>query len=194
MFTDYFRGRILRDDPTKAHTLDRILRWANRWAEVRYRYLNHYLRDDPDHWQRLEQRGFRDAGDHANEIVHTSSIQDDCLLAESKWFNPIHRSLFFDVYRLGVRESRRLGTYLDIGLPSHLNLVLTLISSLPFKLERTAGVRKERILMGNRLYQSLHPLARRAHAKGNKRTPERSTPRSGHGRSGQAKFETAIHE
>ncbi|KAI1660067.1 hypothetical protein F4813DRAFT_350858 [Daldinia decipiens] len=108
MFYEHFRGRILRDDETKAHTLARVLGWADRWAEVRYRYLNHYLRDDPDHWMRADQRAFREAGDHANEIVHTSSLQDDCLLAESKWFIPVHRALFFDVYRLGVREGRRL--------------------------------------------------------------------------------------
>ncbi|KAI0852695.1 hypothetical protein F5Y00DRAFT_273215 [Daldinia vernicosa] len=108
MFYEHFRGRILRDDETKAHTLGRVLGWADKWAEVRYRYLNHYLRDDPDHWMRADQRAFREAGDHANEIVHTSSIQDDCLLAESNWFAPVHRALFFDVYRLGVREGRRL--------------------------------------------------------------------------------------
>ncbi|KAI0117192.1 hypothetical protein F4814DRAFT_415510 [Daldinia grandis] len=108
MFYDHFRGRILRDDATKAQTLARALAWADKWAEVRYRYLNHYLRDDPDHWMRAEQRAFREAGDHANEIVHTSSVQEDSLLAESKWFAPVHRALFFDVYRLGVREGRRL--------------------------------------------------------------------------------------
>ncbi|KAI1478397.1 hypothetical protein F4774DRAFT_166244 [Daldinia eschscholtzii] len=108
MFYDHFRGRILRDDPTKVQTLDRVLRWCDKWAEVRYRYMNHYLRDDPDNWMRAEQGPFREAGDHANEIVHTSSLQDDCQLAESHWFIPEHRALFFDVYRLGVREARRL--------------------------------------------------------------------------------------
>ncbi|KAI1804154.1 hypothetical protein F4811DRAFT_571480 [Daldinia bambusicola] len=108
MFYDHFRGRILKDDATKVQTMERILRWSDRWAEVRYRYLNHYLRDDPDNWERLEERQLKEAGDHANEIVHSSSLQDDCQLAESHWFVPEHRALFFDVYKLGVREARRL--------------------------------------------------------------------------------------
>ncbi|KAI1081075.1 hypothetical protein F5B20DRAFT_70962 [Whalleya microplaca] len=70
LYAGTYRDGVLQRDGSKKATLKRSLEWCESWAEVRYRFLNHYLRDDPAHWSRLEGEFYQSSGDHANLLIH----------------------------------------------------------------------------------------------------------------------------
>ncbi|OTA91653.1 hypothetical protein M434DRAFT_12974 [Hypoxylon sp. CO27-5] len=110
---DYFRERyrnpLLRGSNwTKRVMMKRAFDWADNWAEVRYRFLNHYVRDDPDYHTFMQNQAFRNSGDQANRLVHRSAIEEDTDLMEFKWYPKTFRSLYVNVYRLTLRQARRL--------------------------------------------------------------------------------------
>lgn len=108
LFLGRYRPILLEDDKTKRKTLTRALDWGDKWAQVRYRFLSHYLRDDPTHWQTYSSGFSKTAGDLANMIVHTSAVEIDCELAETLYFTDQHRAAYRDVYGLTAEEGRRL--------------------------------------------------------------------------------------
>ncbi|KAI1394119.1 uncharacterized protein F4822DRAFT_387111, partial [Hypoxylon trugodes] len=103
-----YRDKLLDGDSNLQVTLQRSLEWADRWAEVRFRFLHHYLRDDPTYYGGMDEGGMRKAGLRANAIVHESGVEIDCELAESKWFTDEYRELYLYVYGLTTKEGRRL--------------------------------------------------------------------------------------
>ncbi|KAI0136054.1 hypothetical protein F4776DRAFT_119290 [Hypoxylon sp. NC0597] len=109
MFQARYRNPILNLAGTKREMLDRALNWVDNWAEVRYRFLNHYLRDDPDHYGIIDNNNdFTYSGEQANRLVHRSAIEADNDLVECRWFNDTYKSLYFHVYRLTIAQARRL--------------------------------------------------------------------------------------
>ncbi|KAI0009910.1 hypothetical protein F4779DRAFT_334595 [Xylariaceae sp. FL0662B] len=108
MFREKYRSGVLQRDGSRKATLMRTLEWADRWVEVRYRFLNHYLRDDPKYWVKIREKYFEDAGDKANAIVHESAVEVDCDIAESKLFTGVDRVLYEQVYGLTIEQGGRL--------------------------------------------------------------------------------------
>lgn len=80
-------------------------------AEVRYRFLNHFLRDDPDHWETMGLSELRQAGDNANALVHRSAVEEDCMVAATLWFQKRDRRMYRHVYGLRVKMGARLSKH-----------------------------------------------------------------------------------
>ncbi|KAI0175902.1 hypothetical protein GGR52DRAFT_538604 [Hypoxylon sp. FL1284] len=108
MFEERFRLDLLQDDNGRAATLRRVLDWGEKWVEVRYRFLHHFLRDDPRHWERMEEEYYQTSGNSANNIIHQSSVEEDCLIAGSTWFDTDSRAMYKHVYGFTVRHGVRL--------------------------------------------------------------------------------------
>ncbi|KAI1493397.1 hypothetical protein F5X96DRAFT_209535 [Biscogniauxia mediterranea] len=103
-FERRFLKSVLRRDGTSPVTLDRALQYADNWTEVRYRFMNHYLRDDPYYYQELRQDAPRAAAERANFLTHGSQVEEDCYVAQSTWFSDKDRKLYEYIYRLTITE------------------------------------------------------------------------------------------
>ncbi|KAI1335295.1 hypothetical protein F5Y15DRAFT_428320 [Xylariaceae sp. FL0016] len=122
---------------TFGNRLNPLFDWAKHWAEVRYRFLNHALQDDPD-----ERRGAintgrgRAKGNSANKLVHESNIENDCWLVNTQivgsyGFNAQDRLLFQSLCRFAPEDAQQLSTCMGshTGLPSDIPPLFDYIAS-----------------------------------------------------------------
>ncbi|KAI1430749.1 hypothetical protein GGR50DRAFT_161530 [Xylaria sp. CBS 124048] len=119
-------------------TIDDLFGWARSWAEVRYRFLNHALRDDPNLWLDFCDGRPRRKGDAANSIVHDSNVLEDARLVEFKvignfGYSKADRRIFESLYMITPEEGRKLfrfaskSTGLRPGLPTVFRFCATFI-------------------------------------------------------------------
>ncbi|CAJ2502069.1 Uu.00g049220.m01.CDS01 [Anthostomella pinea] len=90
-----------------------LFTWARCWAEVRYRFLNHCLRDDPLEHASMRPKDINDKGNDANALVHESRIEDDCWLVQFNkqggiGFSNPDRTFFKKLYLLEPEEAQHL--------------------------------------------------------------------------------------
>ncbi|KAJ8107286.1 hypothetical protein ONZ43_g6781 [Nemania bipapillata] len=110
------------------YPLSTIFDWARDWAEVRYRFANHALRDDIHQWAKYDDGPAHVKGNNANAAVHNSNVLLDAQLVEftsrhSTGYSDTDRDIFWELYLLTPEEGRQLSQYsgvstgLRIGLP-----------------------------------------------------------------------------
>ncbi|KAI1181257.1 hypothetical protein F4777DRAFT_9064 [Nemania sp. FL0916] len=108
--------------------LDDLFNFSRNFGEVRYRFLNHALRDDPTRWPIYESGHPLNKGNNANAMIHESNLLEDAKLVEfrsvgNRGFSDQDRALFTELYKLTPEEGRQLLKYsgpysgLRIGLP-----------------------------------------------------------------------------
>jgi len=123
-FEAVFKTNIRNIDMTP----EQIMGFARAWAEIRYRYLNHALRDDPYEWINFQSGPAHVKGNAANALVHESNILEDAKVVEflrigSMGYNDSDRGLFERLYLISPEEAQKLGGYcgqstgLRVGLP-----------------------------------------------------------------------------
>ncbi|KAK7746604.1 hypothetical protein SLS62_009325 [Diatrype stigma] len=99
------------------HALERSLRWVDNWAQARYRFMEHALRDDPDQWTYFYNN--RRLGDMANRLVHDPDLASDCDIAGSTWFDTTaKREMFWYTYAISVGDARILSECFICYFPS----------------------------------------------------------------------------
>ncbi|KAI0522216.1 hypothetical protein F5B22DRAFT_593332 [Xylaria bambusicola] len=125
---DLYRRNLGRDFGDKNYTLEEIMHMARSWGEVRYRFMNHLLRDDPNMGPTYSMGHRRIKGDAANEMIHESNVVADSKLVEFRMDKGIgytaqDRAIFEQTYLLTPEEGREIvsnsgqNTGLRIGLP-----------------------------------------------------------------------------
>ncbi|KAI0395165.1 hypothetical protein F5Y17DRAFT_218352 [Xylariaceae sp. FL0594] len=108
---------------------EKLMDYARCWTEVRYRFLNHCLRDDPQEWFNFSTGPRVSKGTTANQLIHKSNVKEDARVVEFKrvkqlGFDDKDRALFEQVYLLSPEHGRQLATYcednagLRAGLPN----------------------------------------------------------------------------
>lgn len=95
-----------------------IFDFARAWAEVRYRFANHALRDDPRTWLTYNSGAPFNRGNAANATVHDSNVLHDARLVEFKFlrgvgFHDTDRGVFQELYQLTPEEGRQLSKFLS---------------------------------------------------------------------------------
>ncbi|KAI0201708.1 hypothetical protein F4808DRAFT_469040 [Astrocystis sublimbata] len=117
-----------------------IFSYARSWSEVRYRFMNHALRDDPAYNDKYSTgRGFN-KGTEANTIVHKSNVLLDAVMCEFQLlrgtgYNDQDRYIFQELYQLSPEEGRELLRFtgdnngLRIGLSPVFNYFISFINS-----------------------------------------------------------------
>ncbi|KAI5919639.1 hypothetical protein F4810DRAFT_476092 [Camillea tinctor] len=103
-FERRFRGSAFDNDATHRAKLDRTLGWTEDWAQARYRFFNHYLRDEP--WWCVEylEEEQRIAGQGADHILHDADLTGDSAIIESKWFRDRDQLLYQRTYRMSIHD------------------------------------------------------------------------------------------
>ncbi|KAI0458110.1 hypothetical protein F5B21DRAFT_40146 [Xylaria acuta] len=120
--------RTLAEGDGQKYSFDSIFDFARSWSEVRYRFMNHALRDDPSLHAKYNSGRINVKGQGANTIVHESNLLLDARMVEfqllrSTGYNPQDRDIFQELYLLSPEEGRTLLRYtgnssgLRIGLP-----------------------------------------------------------------------------
>ncbi|TGJ81160.1 hypothetical protein E0Z10_g7614 [Xylaria hypoxylon] len=121
-------------------TLDKIFHLARCWAEVRYRYMNHSLRDDPSLYSNYNKGRTSMKGNAANAMVHESSVLLDATVVQflpigGIGYNADDRGIFQELYLLTPKEGRQLVQYtgqstgLRIGLPQVFDYIVHIINA-----------------------------------------------------------------
>ncbi|TRX98592.1 hypothetical protein FHL15_000666 [Xylaria flabelliformis] len=130
-----FIGKAYQDnlrqlaDGHDQYSIDDIFDFARSWGEVRYRFMNHALRDDPTLHTKYNSGRENNKGNAANTIVHESNLLLDARMVEFQLFkgtgyNTQDRAAFQELYILTPEEGRSLlrfntpGNGLRIGLPA----------------------------------------------------------------------------
>ncbi|KAI0195766.1 hypothetical protein EV127DRAFT_158488 [Xylaria flabelliformis] len=130
-----FIGKAYQDnlrqlqDGHAQYSIDDIFDFARSWSEVRYRFMNHALRDDPTLHTKYNSGRINNKGNAANTIVHESNLLLDARMVEFQLFkgtgyNTQDRAAFQELYTLTPEEGRSLlrfntpGNGLRIGLPA----------------------------------------------------------------------------
>ncbi|KAI8624868.1 hypothetical protein F5Y19DRAFT_280395 [Xylariaceae sp. FL1651] len=124
----------------RAEVVTNIFDWGRSWAETRYRFLNHALRDDPVEWHAYQSGPTHNKGNAANTLVHESNLLEDCKLVEflrvsSMGFTDPDRLLFQILYHLTPEEGRNLAQYygpatgLRAGLPDVFRYCVDMINA-----------------------------------------------------------------
>lgn len=80
-------------------------------AQVRYRYLNFWLRDTPEHWELMDEADYQEDGNRANDLVHQSAVQEDCVIGGTYWPTRRQRRLYALTYGLHMRDGARLSRH-----------------------------------------------------------------------------------
>ncbi|KAH8159987.1 hypothetical protein CIB48_g8270 [Xylaria polymorpha] len=120
--------RQLAEGAGERYSFDSIFDFARAWSEVRYRFMNHALRDDPTLHTRYNGGRVNTKGNAANAIVHESNLLLDARMVEflhlrGTGYSPQDRGIFEELYLLTPEEARQLLQYtggssgLRIGLP-----------------------------------------------------------------------------
>ncbi|KAI3326948.1 hypothetical protein HD806DRAFT_485550 [Xylariaceae sp. AK1471] len=126
--------------PDQQPSLQDIFGWARSWGEVRYRFMNHALKDDPYEWQNFTLGLALNKGNAANGLVHNSNVLEDCRLVELSrvggyGFSNADRQLFQRLYLLAPAEGQQLIQYtgqatgLRAGLPEVFRFCVKLIDA-----------------------------------------------------------------
>ncbi|KAI1755683.1 hypothetical protein F4782DRAFT_364170 [Xylaria castorea] len=120
--------RQLTEGDSQKYSLDSIFDYARSWSEVRYRFMNHALRDDPTLQTKYNTGRVSVKGNGANTIVHESNLLLDARMVEfqllrNTGYNTQDRDIFQELYTLSPEEGRSLLKFtgnssgLRIGLP-----------------------------------------------------------------------------
>ncbi|GAW16402.1 hypothetical protein ANO14919_058280 [Xylariales sp. No.14919] len=153
---------VLPGDPN--YTLDKIFGMARHWGEVRYRFMNHALRDDPTQSSNYNRGRTLTKGNHANSIVHESNVLLDAtvvqfLPAGGVGFNAQDRFIFQELYLLTPEEGRQLVEYtgaatgLRIGLPQVFDFCVSFINAyMDWRVRVLESARKQ--TLGNQTYRT----------------------------------------
>ncbi|RYC65235.1 hypothetical protein CHU98_g996 [Xylaria longipes] len=128
-----FLGKAYRDNLRRLageedYSIENVFDYARSWSEVRYRFMNHALRDDPTLNNKYSSGRVNMKGNAANTIVHESNLLLDARMVEFQLvrnigYNPQDREIFQELYLLTPEEGRQLLRYtsnstgLRIGLP-----------------------------------------------------------------------------
>ncbi|KAI0439453.1 hypothetical protein F4803DRAFT_564518 [Xylaria telfairii] len=121
--------RNLAEGIRERYSFDSIFDFARSWSEVRYRFMNHALRDDPTLHTRYNSGRVNTKGNAANTIVHESNVLLDARMVEflhlrGTGYAPQDRGIYEELYLLTPEEGRQLLRYsgansgLRIGLPN----------------------------------------------------------------------------
>ncbi|KAI0118347.1 hypothetical protein GGR51DRAFT_213013 [Nemania sp. FL0031] len=121
------------------YSIPDIFEWARAWAEVRYRFLNHSLRDDPNLWVNFNAGPYLTKGNAANAAVHESNVVLDSQMVEFKnvrgtGYTDRDRDIFNQLYILTPEEGRKLLQYsgtstgLRPGLPAVFDYIIDFIN------------------------------------------------------------------
>ncbi|KAI3329636.1 hypothetical protein F4824DRAFT_481562 [Ustulina deusta] len=122
-------------------SLENVFQMARSWGEVRYRFMNHALRDDPNLGPSYNTGRRLAKGNAANAIVHESNVLLDSKMVEFRALNntgytPQDRAIFQELYLLTPEEGRQLIEYsgpttgLRIGLPQVFGYCVSFINAL----------------------------------------------------------------
>jgi hypothetical protein len=117
--------------------LAEVYEWARSWADVRYRFLNHALRDDPVefvHFKGGDHNPLMAKGIAANSLVHSSDVRNDYKIinvlraggfgkVNTRGFDATDREFFQTLYGITPTEASQVDKYsgvvtgLRMGLP-----------------------------------------------------------------------------
>ncbi|KAI0487601.1 hypothetical protein F4859DRAFT_263097 [Xylaria cf. heliscus] len=120
--------RPLAEGDKQRYSMDTIFDYARSWSEVRYRFMNHSLRDDPSLHNKYNNGRISNKGNGANTMVHESNLLLDARMVEFQLirgtgYNPQDRVIYEELYLMTPEEGRELIRYtsnqsgLRIGLP-----------------------------------------------------------------------------
>jgi hypothetical protein len=114
VFERLYAANLIPQPPAERPSLQDVFGWARCWAEVRYRFMNHALKDDPLEWVNFMTGPAAGKGNAANELVHSSDVIVDCqVVAFSRvgryGFNNTDRRVFNRLYLLTLQEGQQLG-------------------------------------------------------------------------------------
>ncbi|KAI0551423.1 hypothetical protein F4679DRAFT_593537 [Xylaria curta] len=123
-----YQDNLRQLNDSQPYPLDDIFDFARSWSEVRYRFLNHALRDDPTLHTKYNTGRINTKGIGANTIVHESNLLLDARMVEFQLlrgtgYHAQDRDAFQELYTLTPEEGRSLlrftgtTTGLRIGLP-----------------------------------------------------------------------------
>ncbi|KAI0968833.1 hypothetical protein F4678DRAFT_441556 [Xylaria arbuscula] len=122
------------------YSLDNIFHMARSWGEVRYRFMNHSLRDDYTSGPKYNAGRQLAKGNAANAIVHESNVLLDAQMVEFRsakniGYTATDRDIFEELYILTPEDGRRLVEYssansgLRVGLPQVFTFVAQFINA-----------------------------------------------------------------
>ncbi|KAJ3556731.1 hypothetical protein NPX13_g10075 [Xylaria arbuscula] len=125
---DLYQNNLGRAYGDENYELESIFDLARKWGEVRYRYLNHTNRDDPNYGVKYNTGHQLTKGNNANAMVHESDVLGDSKIVEFRnvngiGFTPADRVIFEETYMLTPEEGRQIlqasgpNSGLRIGLP-----------------------------------------------------------------------------
>ncbi|KAF2963404.1 hypothetical protein GQX73_g10167 [Xylaria multiplex] len=128
VMTDIYQTNLGQQPGDPNYTLEKIFSMARSWAEVRYRFCNHALRDDPYQHAAYNTGRPLAKGNAANSIVHESNVLLDAVVTQflpigGLGYGPADRDIFHELYLLTAEQGKQLarytgsGTGLRIGLP-----------------------------------------------------------------------------
>ncbi|KAI1309657.1 hypothetical protein F5Y03DRAFT_348387 [Xylaria venustula] len=124
----------------KMYSLDNIFHMARSWGEVRYRFMNHSLRDDYSHGPKYNAGRQLAKGNAANGMIHESNVLLDAQMIEFRsarniGYNANDREIFQELYMLTPADGRQLIEYsgldsgLRVGLPQVFAFIVQFINA-----------------------------------------------------------------
>ncbi|KAI1734794.1 hypothetical protein F4680DRAFT_453528 [Xylaria scruposa] len=122
-----YKDNLRQLQDSHPYPLDDIFNFARSWSEVRYRFLNHALRDDPTLHAKYDIGRINVKGNGANAMVHDANLLLDARMVEFRLlrgigFSDPDRDAFQELYALTPEQGRSLlrftgnSTGLRIGL------------------------------------------------------------------------------
>ncbi|KAI1420825.1 hypothetical protein F5Y12DRAFT_787947 [Xylaria sp. FL1777] len=125
---ELYQDNLGQQPGDQIYSLENIFHMARAWSEVRYRFMNHALRDDPNLGPSYNSGRQHTKGNSANAIIHESNILLDAKMVEFRaasnmGYAPVDRGIFQELYLLSPEEGRQLLAYsgpntgLRVGLP-----------------------------------------------------------------------------
>lgn len=125
---DLYQHHLGQQYGDENYSLDSVFGLARSWGEVRYRFMNHLLRDDPHMGTTYNAGRPLAKGNAANAMVHESNVLLDSRIVEFSdvngiGFTPADRAIFEQTYLLTPEEGRNVikasspNLGLRIGLP-----------------------------------------------------------------------------
>ncbi|KAI1124840.1 hypothetical protein F5Y10DRAFT_284737 [Nemania abortiva] len=155
------------------YDLPDIFDWARSWAEVRYRFLNHSLRDDPHLWLGYNSGPARNKGDAANALVHESNVVLDARMVEFRnvrgtGFADRDRDTYSELYLLTPEQGRRLIQYSGVstglrpGLPGVFDYIIDIINTFMNWRVRVLESARKQILADQAYRNARGPAAKNA--------------------------------
>ncbi|KAI0534056.1 hypothetical protein GGR58DRAFT_505706 [Xylaria digitata] len=154
------------------YSLEKVFDMARAWGEVRYRFCNHSLRDDPYQYATYNGGRALAKGNAANAMVHESNVLLDAVVTQflpvgGIGYGPDDRSIFYDLYLLTTEQGRQLnqytglGTGLRIGLPQVFDYCVFFINAyMNWRVKVLESVRK--MTLSSQAYRNAYTQADKA--------------------------------